>query len=101
MFISKILPIAKLDFSFFYKQIKHTTDVINQSSDGVKAAICSGNRNNQVSFRLLDTKSHQPWLTKGGIYLLHDFVHLLKNIRNNWLVEKKGELICYERGTKK
>ena len=29
--------------------------------------------------KLFDTEPQQPWLTKGGIYLLYDFVHLLKN----------------------
>ena len=50
---------------------------------------------------MFDTEPQQPWLTKGGIYLLYDFVHLLKNIRNNWLTEKMGELAFYERGMKK
>ena len=67
----------------------------------VKAIICDGNRNNQAFFRLLDTEPQQPWLAKGGMYLLYDFVHLLKNIRNSWLTEKMGELGFYERGMKK
>ena len=50
---------------------------------------------------MFDTEPQQPWLTKGGIYLLYDFVHLLKNMRNNWLTEKIGELAFYERGMKK
>ena len=33
--------------------------------------------------------------------MLCDFVHLLKNIGNNWLTEKIGELAFYERGMKK
>ena len=43
----------------------------------------------------------QPCLTKDDMYLLYDFVHLLKNIRNNWLMENMGELAFYERGMKK
>ena len=30
----------------------------------------------------------KPWLTVDGKYLLYDFVHLIKNIRNLWLTEK-------------
>ena len=100
-FISKMLPIAKLKSPFLYEQIRLTIDAINQSSGIVKAVICDDNRNNQAFFRLFDTEPQQPWLTKGGIYLLYDFVHLLKNIRNNWLTEKMGELAFYERGMKK
>ena len=33
--------------------------------------------------------------------MLCDFVHLLKNIGNNWLTEKIRELAFYERGMKK
>ena len=35
----------------------------------------------------------KPWLTTDGIYLLFDFVHVIKSIRNNWLTEKNGELV--------
>ena len=30
----------------------------------------------------------KPWLTVDGKYLLYDFVHFIKNIRNLWLTEK-------------
>ena len=64
-FISKMLPIAKLNSSFFYEQIRLTIDAISQSLGIVKAVICDGNRNNQAFFRLFDTGPEQPWLTKG------------------------------------
>ena len=63
-------------------------DAINHSLGVVKAIICNGNRNNQAFFRLFDTEPQQPWLTKGGIYLLNDFVYLL--------TEKMEELAFYE-----
>ena len=47
-YISKMLPIAKLNSPFLYEQIRLTIDDINQSSDIVKAVICDGNRNNQA-----------------------------------------------------
>ena len=96
-----MLPIAKSNSQFLYEQIRLTIDVVNQSSGIVKAVIYDGNRNNQAFLRLFDTEPQQPWLTKGAIYLLYDFVHLLKNITNNWLTEKMGELAFYERGMKK
>ena len=85
---------------FLYEQIRLTIDAINQSLGIVKAVDGDGNRNNQVFFILFDTEPEQPWLTKSGVYLLYDFVHLLKN-RNNWLTEKMGELAFYEGCTKK
>ena len=65
-FISKMLPIAKLNSPFLYEQIRLTIDVISQSLGIVKAVICDSNRNNQAFFRLFDTEPEQPWLTKGG-----------------------------------
>ena len=50
-YISKMLPIAKLNLPFLYQQIRFTTDTINQSSGMVKAVICDVNRNNQPFFR--------------------------------------------------
>ena len=97
----KMLPIAKSNSPFLYEQIRLPTDAINQSSCIVKAAICHGNRNNQAIFRLFDREPQQPWLTKGGIHLLYDFFHLLKNIRKNWETEKIRELTFYEKGMKK
>ena len=48
-FISKMLPIAKLNSSFLYEQMRLTTDAINQSSGVVKTVICDGNRNKLFS----------------------------------------------------
>ena len=43
----------------------------------------------------------KPWLSIGGHYLLYDFVHLLKSIRNNWLTEKTRELVYFFDGIPK
>ena len=96
-FSSKMLPIPKLNLSFLYEEIRLPIDAINPLSGIVEAVICDGNRDNQTFFTLSDTEPQQPRLTKGGIHLLYDFVHLLKNIKNNWLMEKMGELMIYER----
>ena len=101
IYLENVAHCAKLNSPFLYEQIRLTIDAINQSLGIVKAVICDGNRNNQAFFRLFDTEPQQPWLTKGGIYLLFDLVHLLKNIRNNWLKEKMRELAFYERGMKR
>ena len=44
------------------------------------------------NFRLYKTVPGKPWLTTEGMFLLFDFVHLVKNIRNNWLTEENSEL---------
>ena len=43
----------------------------------------------------------EAWCTKDNIFLLFDYVHLLKSIRNNWITEKTQELEFYVDGEKK
>ena len=57
VFISKILPIEKLNSPFLYEKIRLTFDVTNQSSSEVKALTCDGSRNGQAFSRLFDTES--------------------------------------------
>ena len=38
------------------------------------------------------THIENPWCTKDDMSLLFDYLHLLKNIRNNWIEEKTQEL---------
>ena len=49
-------------------------------------------RQNQAFIKSYETVPGKPWLTADNTYLIYDFVHLFKNIRNNWLTEKTGEL---------
>ena len=41
---------------------------------------------------MFETVTDKPWECIHGYFLLFDFVHLLKNIRNNWLTEKTGSI---------
>ena len=41
---------------------------------------------------MFETVADKPWECVHGYFLLFDFVHLLKNIRNNWLTEKTGSI---------
>ena len=45
-------------------------------------------------------KKKEAWCTKDNIFLLFDYVHLLKSIRNNWITEKTQELEFYIDGEK-
>ena len=79
-FLSKMLPIAKLASVFLKDQIDQTESCIQSSEVGgkVKAIICDGNKVNQSFMSLYDIVPGKPWVTTGGIYLLFDYVHLLK-----------------------
>lgn len=97
-FLSKILPISRLNSTFLREQVQLSLEAIGRGGGQVKAIICDGNRNNQAFFKLLGANMQRPWETEAGVFLLFDYVHLLKNIRNNWLTEATGELEFFHDG---
>lgn len=97
-FLSKIIPMSRLNAPFLQEQLELSLDAIAQAGGHVKAIISDGNRTNQSCFRLLGASADRPWETEGGVFLLFDYVHLLKNIRNNWLTEATGELEFSDNG---
>ena len=60
---------------------------------------CDGSRVNQALFKKFDTI--EPWRTKENMFLLFDFVHLMKTVRNNWITEKTQELEFVKNGIKR
>ena len=87
-FLTKLIPISKLTSAFLFEQTELTVQAITSVPADVKAIICDGNWVNQAFLKLYLTLSEKPWLTDDK-HLLFDYVHLLKNIRNLWLTEKK------------
>ena len=76
-----------LQTCFQYDQFTQLAFGINGQDGGeVIAAIFDGNRVNQKFFSLFDVDPERPWYSREyNIFLLYDYVHLLKCIRNNWL----------------
>ena len=62
---------------------------------------CDDNRVNQRYFKTFVAVPNQTWLTENGLFLLFDFVHLVKSFQNNWLTEKTKEIVFYENGVAK
>ena len=92
-FLTKMIPVSNLTSEFLFNQVHVTlSTLLELCSTLVKAIVCDGNRVNQQFFKMFMTSPGKPWLTKSGTYLLFDYVHLLKNIRNLWLTEKTQEL---------
>ena len=56
--------------------------------------MCDNNRVNQSFFKKFDCIT--PWCTKDNTFLLFDYVHILKSIRNNWLTERTQELRFFD-----
>ena len=91
-FISKMIPVSKLDTNFLKSQVYKNTRAVTNAGGEVIAIISVGNRTNQPLFKKYETQEGKPWLRVDGTYLLYDFVHLLKTFRNLWLTERAGDL---------
>ena len=100
-FLSKMVPVAKLIANFLVEQINDLIASIISSSGSVVALICDDNRTNQAFFKRFTTVDNKPWRTMDNLFLLFDYVHLVKSNRNNWLTEKTGELVFEDNGVLK
>ena len=98
-FVDKMIPVPKLNSVFLYEKISKTVELTENAGSQVQAIICDCNRTNQAFFKQFETVSGKPWLTTDGKFLLFDYVHLLKNIRNLWLTEKTQQLEFSEGGS--
>ena len=91
-FLLKMIPVSKLNAEFLREKDYQTIYNIEAASAKVKSIISDGNRNNQSFSNQFKTEEGKPWWSVDGTYLLYDYVHLIKNIRNLWLTKKTSEL---------
>ena len=97
-FIYKIYLIKNLTAKFLSDEGSQVMEAIeSESTNKVIAIIADGHRTNQKCFASLSASSGNghgvPWLnTQSNIYLLFDYVHVVKCIRNKWLTEKTQQL---------
>ena len=95
-FLVKMLPVWRLDANFMFEQTQLLLAHIKNAGGSTICIICDNNRVNQAFFKMFPLIS--PWKTNDNMFLLYDFIHILKNIRNNWLTEKTGEIIYNHNG---
>ena len=86
---------------FLKEQISETNACIAASGGTVTAFVCDDNRTNQAFYKKFKTVPGKPWRTTENQFLLFDYVHLAKSIRNNWVTEKTGQLVYEDNGIQK
>ena len=91
----KILPIKEMGADFLFDKINTLLKNLKDAGAKVIAIICDGNRVNQSFFKKIDTIN--PCRTKNNLFLLSDFVHLLKN---NRITEATQDLEFYDHDKK-
>ena len=98
-FLYKALPVYRLSADFQYEQVVNMLNLIRSCNGITVAILCDNNKVNQSFFKKFNLIS--PWRTTENIFLLYDYVHLIKSIRNNWLTEKMQELKYSDCGLEK
>ena len=63
---------------FLYDQVNEVLMMIQNAGGEQVSTACDGKRINQKFFKMFDTMTNKLWLTKGGVFLLFDYVHLLE-----------------------
>ena len=101
-FLIKMIPISCLDSDFLLNQCKPIIEMINnQPNAKLLSVIADGNRVNQRFFKMMNKIEGKPWCGDDEhAFLLFDFVHVMKCVRNNWLTEENGELVFEFDGNK-
>ena len=87
-FLIRLIPVCGLDAEFQHDVAVDVLNSVDSAGGKVVAIICDDNRVNQRMFQKFETLPNKPWLRIDQTFLLFDYVHLLKNVRNNWITEK-------------
>ena len=103
-FLAKLVPCHALNADFGYQII---VDVIRLQKAGAHV-LCLINDNNKVNqsvfSKFTPIDETKPWIVKHPgdashpLFIMYDFVHLLKNLRNNWHTEKM-QMLQFSSGT--
>ena len=88
----KMLPVKCLDAAFMFEQFMIIWNCIKEVGGNLFGIICDSNRTNMSFFSKFICQVGKSWLTVDGLYLLFDFVNLLKSVRNNWITEKQQQI---------
>ena len=100
-FIYKVYPISNLTAKFLYDEGQSIVKAIESEQENkviavIAITVIAGHHTHQKSFSTwsIDSLSRsKPWLSKNSdIFLLFDYVHVVKCLRNNWLTEKTERL---------
>ena len=97
-FLAKMIPVKKSDGQFQFTIVKSVIKAVTHTDGTVVSIISDNHRINQNLMSKFNTSKSEPWLTQpsedipGMIFLLYDFVHLFKSVRNNWFTENCQEI---------
>jgi len=103
-FLVKIIPIFSLTALKLFDYLKLSMSMLEGCGATIFALLCDNNRINQRCYNAMfePIDKSKPWIVKHPcqpdsiLFLLYDPVHILKNIRNNWLNEKTKTMFFFD-----
>ena len=93
-FVVRLIPVYSLTGEFLFDQLCRLIRIVHECGSKVLSLICDNAAVNRNCYKRFQLDSEKPWLglhphdPNLSLYLLYDSVHLLKNVRNNWISEK-------------
>ena len=82
-FMVRLIPIYKLSPEFLYSSLSTVYSLVREVGGEVIAFISDNHRTNRTCYELMSSNAVYK-----DVILLHDPVHVMKSIRNNWISEK-------------
>ena len=92
-YILRVCPVAKLNFEFLKDIILEATYTVVRIGGNPISYICDNHATNQGFYRKLGGPG-KVYLEVIGqyVFLVYDYVHIFKNIRNNWITVPNQQL---------
>jgi hypothetical protein len=99
-FIVRVVPVANLDAKQLREYVLEVIATVERSGGRPVSIICDNCPLNQRLYKDLGGPGLVKLPNDGlQVYLVHDYVHIFKNIRNNWITEPQQELSFQLDGT--
>lgn len=99
-FLFRVIPVVNLDARQLREYVIEVTTTVQISGGRPVSIICDNCPLNQRLYKDLEGPGLVKLPNSGlQVYLVHDYVHVFKNIRNNWITEPLQELSFEMDGT--
>ena len=100
VFLAKVIPVKRITASFQKDEVNLVSNAIKEGGGKVVAILLDNNKVNQSFMRAFPTDEGKPWVmtdSESGekTFVLNDYVHVFKCLRNNWYTEKTKEIKYY------
>ena len=101
-YVFRVHPVAKLNAEELQNMLLEAVSVIKSKGGDIVSLVCDNCATNQKVYKLMSGPGKVTIEYKGEVYslfLVFDYVHVYKNIRNNWITEITQQL-CFTKDSK-